>query len=77
MPVLRDFYSGSKKSTSANLPVYSLSIVAQFLSRHLRRNHLHNTSLRVTVQSTRIAKRFPSDTGESSPKTEREAFLTT
>ena len=77
MPVLRDLYSGGKKSTSAYLPAYSLSIAAQPLSCRLRRNHLHNTSLRVTIQSTRIAKRFPPDTGESSPETGREAFLTT
>ena len=35
MPVLRDLYSESKKSTSAYLPAYSLSIAAQPLSRTL------------------------------------------
>lgn len=52
MPVLRDLYSGSKKSTSAYLPANSLSIAAQHLSCCLRRNHLHNTRLRVTMQPT-------------------------
>lgn len=52
MPVLRDLYSESKKSTSAYLPAYSLSIAPQLLSCHLRRNHLHNTLLRVTMQPT-------------------------
>ena len=52
MPVLRDLYPGSKKSTSAYLPAYSLSIAAQFSSCHPRRNHLHNTLLRVTMQPT-------------------------
>ena len=52
MPVLRDLYSGSKKSTSAYLPAYSLSIAAQPLSCRFRRNHLHNTLLRVTMQPT-------------------------
>lgn len=52
MPVLRDLYSESKKSTSAYLPTYSLSIAAQHLSRCLRRNLLHNCLLRVTMQPT-------------------------
>ena len=52
MPVLRDLYSESKKSASAYLPAYSLSMAAQPLSHHPRRNHLHNTLLRVTMQST-------------------------
>ena len=52
MPVLRDLYSGSKKSTSAYLPAYSLSIAAQPLSCHPRRNHLHNRLSRVTMQPT-------------------------
>ena len=52
MPVLRDLYSESKKSTSAYLPTYSLSIAAQSLSHHPRRNNLHNTLLRVTMQPT-------------------------
>lgn len=52
MPVLRDLYSESKKGTSAYLPAYSLSIAPQLLSCHLRRNHLHNTLLRVTMQPT-------------------------
>ena len=52
MPVLRDLYSESKKSTSAYLPAYSLSIAAQPLSCCLRRNHLHNTLPRVTMQPT-------------------------
>ena len=52
MPVLRDLYPGSKKSTSAYLPTYSLSIAAQPLSRPLLRNNLHNRLLRVTMQPT-------------------------
>ena len=52
MPVLRDLYSESKKSTSAYLPAYSLSIAAQPLSCCLRRNNLHNRLLRVTMQPT-------------------------
>ena len=52
MSVLRDLYSESKKSASAYLPAYSLSMAAQPLSHHPRRNHLHNTLLRVTMQST-------------------------
>ena len=52
MPVLRDLYPGSKKSTSAYLPAYSLSIAAQPLSRPLLRNNLHNCLLRVTMQPT-------------------------
>ena len=52
MPVLRDLYPGSKKSTSAYLPAYSLSIAAQPLSCCLRRNNLHNRLLRVTMQPT-------------------------
>ena len=51
MPVLRDLYSGSKKSTSAYLPAYSLSIAAQPLSRMPFRNLLHNSLLRVTMQA--------------------------
>ena len=77
MPVLRDLYSGSKKSTSAYLPAYSLSIAAQPLSRMPFRNLLHNSLLRVTMQTVQNTKRFPSGTGESSPETGREAFLTT
>ena len=50
MPVLRDLYSGSKKSTSAYLPAYSLSIAGQPLSCRLRRNHLHTPTIRVTIQ---------------------------
>ena len=52
MPVLRDLYSGSKKSTSAYLPAYSLSIAPQLLSRHPYRNNLYNCLLRVTMQTT-------------------------
>ena len=52
MPALRDLYSGSKKSTSAYLPAYSLSIAPQLLSYHPCRNHLHNRLLRVTMQPT-------------------------
>ena len=52
MPVLRDLYPGSKKSTSAYLPTNSLSIAPQLLSCHPRRNNLHNTLLRVTMQPT-------------------------
>ena len=51
MPLLRDLYPGSKKSTSAYLPAYSLSIAPQHLSCRLRRNHLHNRLLRVTMQT--------------------------
>ena len=51
MPVLRDLYSRSKKSTSAYLPANSLSIAAQPLSRPLLRNNLHNRLLRVTMQT--------------------------
>ena len=51
MPVLRNLYSESKKSTSAYLPAYSLSIAAQSLSYHPRKNHLHNRLLRVTMQT--------------------------
>ena len=50
MPVLRDLYPGRKKSTSAYLPAYSLSIAAQPLNCPLLRNNLHNTLLRVTMQ---------------------------
>ena len=42
---------GSKKSTSAYLPAYSLSIAAQPLSRMPFRNLLHNSLLRVTMQA--------------------------
>ena len=59
MPVLRDLYSGSKKSTSAYLPAYSLSIAAQPLSCHSRRNLLHNTLLRVTMQTTQQRETLP------------------
>ena len=52
MPLLRDLYPGSKKSTSAYLPTYSLSIAAQPLSCRPCRNHLHNRLLRVTMQPT-------------------------
>lgn len=52
MPVLRDLYSESKKSTSAYLPAYSLFIAAQHLSCRFRRNNLHNRLLRVTMQPT-------------------------
>ena len=52
IPVLRDLYPGSKKSTSAYLPAYSLSIAAQPLSCCLRRNNLHNCLLWVTMQPT-------------------------
>ena len=52
MPVLRDLYSGNKKSTSAYLPAYSLSIAPQLQSCHPRRNHLHNRLSRVTMQPT-------------------------
>ena len=52
MPVLRDLYSESKKSTSAYLPAYSLSIAPQLQSCHPRRNHLHNRLSRVTMQPT-------------------------
>ena len=51
MPVLRDLYPGSKKSTSAYLPAYSLSIAAQPLNCPLLRNNLHNRLLRVTMQT--------------------------
>ena len=53
MPVLRDLYPGSKKSTSAYLPAYSLSIAPQLLSCHPRRNNLHNRLLRVTMQTAK------------------------
>ena len=52
MPVLRDLYSESKKSTSAYLPAYSLLIAAQHLSCRFRRDNLHNRLLRVTIQTT-------------------------
>ena len=51
MPVLRDLYSGSKKSTSAYLPAYSLSIAAQPLSCRPFGNLLHNPTIRVTIQA--------------------------
>ena len=66
MPLLRDLYPGSKKSTSAYLPAYSLSIAAQPLSCPLLRNNLHNTLLRVTIQVIPNDSRWGS--GESSPK---------
>ena len=59
MPVLRDLYPGSKKSTSAYLPAYSLSIAAQPLSCRLCRNHLHNTLRRVTIQTTQKWETLP------------------
>ena len=49
MPVLRDLYSESKKSTSTYLPAYSLSIAAQPLSYMPFRNLLRNLVLGVTI----------------------------
>ena len=77
MPVLRDLYSESKKSTSAYLPTYSLSIAAQHLSRTLAETTCITPSAELQYTPHRNAKRFPSGTGESSPETGREAFLTT
>lgn len=77
MPLLRDLYPGSKKSTSAYLPAYSLSIAPQLLSRHPAETTCITLSSELQYRPHINEKRFPSGIGESSPKTGREAFLTT
>ena len=52
MPVLRDLYSGSKKSTSAYLPAYSLSIAAQPLSRTLAETSCITTCLELQCRQS-------------------------
>ena len=55
MPVLRDFYSDCGKVPAIIFMLQthsSLSIAAQPLNCCLRRNHLHNTLLRVSMQPT-------------------------
>lgn len=43
----------------ANACCYSLSIAPQMLNYHPRRNHLHNTFLRATIQTTQKMQNFP------------------
>ena len=56
---------------------YSLSIVPQSLNCPLRRKPLAHPPPQSYNAASSNEKRFPSGIGESSPKTGREAFLTT